>query len=130
VELSAVPEDGFRFAGWSDGCQDGPTIPTCTLPALARDVQITARFVPVVSLEVAVRGRGEVRTVAAEHPQSCTATCTFTVDLGERIALRAVPARRAQFERWSGRCRRRDGPRCKVSGDADDRVVAVFSPKR
>ncbi len=124
VTLTAAPAPGYRFAGWV-GCEPA-TSRDCILPALDHDLRITAKFVAVFALDVAVKGKGEVRTVASGQAQVCTSVCTFSVDAGERIVLRAIPKRTTELSRWRGSCRS-ERRRCKLSVVSAGKVTAVFS---
>ncbi len=126
VSLTAAPGPGSRFAGWVGACDAQPAAPTCMLGGVDHDLLVTARFVPVFALDVSVKGKGEVRADAAGQRQFCTSVCTFTVDAGERVVLRAAPRRHHELSRWRGACRG-ERRRCKLPVAADGKVTAVFS---
>ena len=44
IELTAVPADGFAFAGWSDNCVPFPEMPTKCLAVVADGLTVTATF--------------------------------------------------------------------------------------
>jgi hypothetical protein len=114
VVLSPTPGSGARFVGWSAPCAGGPE---CSL-ALGAPTAVTATFGPQrVPVRVGATGRGKVR---------CTPACGKTFAGGERLTLRAVPAKGWRFLRWTGDCAAARGPTCRPRTDFHVTARATF----
>lgn len=57
VRLKALPNPGFRFAGWTSGCK-GQQIDCTLFPSIT--TQVSGRFVPIVGFKIEVSGSGQV----------------------------------------------------------------------
>ncbi len=105
VVLFAAPSAGYRFAGWSGACAASGNQPGCQTPPLDGQLTIGARFVPTVSIDVAVRGPGRVVSTTGNRRQTCTGTCRITVDADTVLTLRARGLRGGELVSWRGACR-------------------------
>ena len=118
ISLTAVPGDGFNFAGWGGDCSG---LGTCSVP-LRRAATISAAFAPIrYAVVVRISGRGRVSSRPAGLV-NCPGRCRGTFAFGTSARLVATAARGYRFARWSGDCIGRRG--CVVDGDAF--VTAVF----
>ena len=84
---------------------------------------------PPAGQDVAVSGRGLVlggRKIRCGRTTRRMLGCASVYSRGERVRLRAVPARRNRFVRWAGACRGRD-KRCTVRMTASKVAVAIFA---
>lgn len=93
VTLTAIPDDGQRFVGWSGACagQD------LCMVALSAARSVTAAFGPMrVAMHLSHTGRGKI---------VCRPRCQATAAAGEPLALTAVAAKGWRFVRWSGVCK-------------------------
>ncbi len=93
VQLSAVPNRGSRFIGWTGACA-GPDVCSLDLKAAAA---ATAVFGPArISVKATTAGRGTVY---------CAPRCSSTFKAGTALNLIAQPAKGWRFLRWSGACK-------------------------
>jgi hypothetical protein len=103
VRLTALPADGFEFAGWQgEGCAPAATSPINIVAT--RDIMCTANFRADSFAVTAVAGAGG--TVAAVAPASCSGSpCTVNVLRGGDVAFTATPAPGNVLVGWTGaRC--------------------------
>jgi len=81
-----------------------------------------------VAVDVTVSGRGVVlggRRIRCGRTTRILLECTAPYRRGERVRLRAVPARRSRFVRWGGACRGSD-KRCTFRAAGRKIATAVF----
>lgn len=79
-------------------------------------------------LDLSVSGRGVVlggRRIHCGRTARTVLACAARFRGGERVQLRAVPARGSRFVRWGGACRGRD-KRCTVRVSAPKIATAIF----
>ena len=120
VTLTATPAAGSRLAGWSgSGCSGAGT---CTV-AMAAERSVTATFVAVRSLTVAVTGSGRVSSAPAGI--DCGGTCTAHYDDGTPITLTATAAPGFHFAGWSGDCA--GTAPCTLTMSGDRTATATFA---
>jgi hypothetical protein len=125
VTLTASPDAGSRFAGWSGACAG--SAPACTLEATVGAQSVQATFVKLAMLTVHRTGRGRIRDEAGRI--NCGATCTATVDDGSTTTLRAKPARGFRFVRWGGACSGKTLT-CTLTVSGSEDVTATFKKKK
>jgi hypothetical protein len=116
VTLGATASTGRRFVKWTGACTGNGL---CAL-VLSQPQAVTAVFGPLrIPLKVTTAGRGRV---------ACTPACRTTFPAGNRLTLRAVPAKGWKFVRWTGGC---TGTRstCAPPTDFALTVRATFSRK-
>ncbi|MQA99150.1 MAG: hypothetical protein GEU78_02465 [Actinobacteria bacterium] len=126
LRLVAVPSQGFRFAGWSEGCSDAPRC----IVEMNEDTSLTARFrksgpAAMVPLTISVQGEGLV-TMGAVGVE-CPPTCSYDARRGEGLSLSAIPAEGFVFSGWSGGCAGTGG--CELSMDDATSVTARFEER-
>jgi hypothetical protein len=81
-----------------------------------------------VAVDVTVSGRGVVlggRRIHCGRTARTLLQCTARYRRGERVRLRAVPARRSRFVRWGGACRGSD-KRCTFQVSGRRIATAIF----
>jgi hypothetical protein len=123
VTLSADPDAGSEFAGWSGACSgSGPCV-------LQMDVAraVTASFTAMRTLTVSRSGSG-LGSVVSTDPAGlvdCGSTCVAVVPDGTEVTLEATAAAGSDFTGWSGACSG-TGP-CSVLMDANRAVDAGFA---
>ena len=127
VTITAVPNPGQAFAGWSGDCTG--TTSTCTVD-MGDDQNVTATFqatTPQTSkLELTVAGAGSV----SGGTEPCTSkgkptTCTSTERNGSTVDLKATPAKGYVFTGWTGAC---TGTKpCTITITEDTKVTATFA---
>ncbi|MFY7709108.1 InlB B-repeat-containing protein, partial [Tenacibaculum sp. MEBiC07804] len=116
LTLTATPDAGFEFTGWS-GDASGTTNPlNITMDA---DKTVTANFSPIQRTLTVNATDGSV-TVA---PNSGTGT----YDDGSVLTLTATPDAGFEFTGWSGDASGTTNP-LNITMDADKTVTANFSP--
>ncbi|MFL5310901.1 MAG: InlB B-repeat-containing protein, partial [Myxococcales bacterium] len=114
LALTATPQFGSRFAGWSRGCSGGGA---CTVSATDKDIQVRATFelLPThrVDLAIGFNGSSSGRVVSDPPGIDCTSNCSATFPEGAQVALTATPDSRSTFLSWFQGCGGTD-PVCKV----------------
>ncbi len=116
VTLTATPDSGFEFTGWS-GDASGTTNPlTITMDA---DKTITATFAPIQRTLTLNATNGSV--TAAPNPG------TGSYDDGSVVTLTATPDAGYEFTGWSGDASGTTNP-LNITMDADKTVTANFGP--
>jgi hypothetical protein len=130
VTLTATPDAGSSFTGWSGGGCAGTGVCVVTMTAAQN---VTASFAPATPtldfqgyLQLSIAGSGSVLD-AATTVAACPGTCADDIGGGEYTA---VPAAGWEFSGWSGEC---DGAAvvCEVPALALDTVGtlgATFIP--
>uniref|UniRef100_UPI00262BE637 InlB B-repeat-containing protein n=1 Tax=uncultured Tenacibaculum sp. TaxID=174713 RepID=UPI00262BE637 len=116
VVLTATPNAGYQFDGWS-GDASGTTNPlTITMDA---DKTVTAVFSKIQHTLTTNATNGTI----ARNPNTPTAG---TYDFGTDVVLTATPNAGYQFDGWSGDASGTTNP-LTITMDADKTVTAVFS---
>ena len=131
VVLSASPDAGWKFSGWSGACSGTRD---CTLAA---DASVSAQFDQLPppppgthSLSVTAQGQGSVSSSPAGiscdggESQRRGSTCNATFSDGAQVQLTATPASGWQFSGFSGAC---SGQSCSVAMSADRSASAAFT---
>jgi hypothetical protein len=124
LTLTAKPEGGSRFAGWSGACTG--TAPICTFTAAVGTASVEAAFVKLAILTVVRKGRG--RVTEATGAIDCGASCSATFDDGATATLHAAAGRGYRFSGWSRACSGK-APTCTVAVTGAENVAATFKPK-
>lgn len=102
ITLTARPDEGSQFAGWSGDCS-GST-PTCVV-SLAAARLVTARFTspnPRFSLKIARTGSGSGTITGPDL--NCASACAVRYAAGSMIVLRATGDPGSEFAGWEGAC--------------------------
>ncbi len=122
VTLTATPNDGAEFSGWSGACS-GTGSCVVTMDAAQ---QVTATFTPTPTvLTMQVTGLGRVNGVTNEGDIVCPRnTCKVELPYGTKVTLTATPNDGAEFSGWSGACRGTTS--CDVVLKAPQQVMATF----
>ena len=127
VTLTAAPDSGSRFAGWSDGGSSCGDALTCAV-TLSAATRVTATFVRQHSLTISAGGGGGVGgTVGAGSVLDCPASsCSALLDAGTEVTLTATPTSGFAFLTWGGACSG-SASTCTVTLSVDRAVSAAFS---
>lgn len=120
VTLTADPDPGSAFTGWSGDCT-GTTDCQITMTA---DRDVTATFVPLRSLAVTVVGSGTVTSSPAGI--DCPGDCGEDYPDGEVVDLTATPSPGFELASWSGACT--GAGACQVTMTQNRAVTATFQP--
>jgi hypothetical protein len=122
VVLTAAPNPGSTFGGWSGGGCTGTG--TCSV-TMSGPQTVTAMFnTQTFPLTVTISGQG---AVASNPPGiACPSTCTANYGSGTSVTLTAVAAQGWQFQGWSGAGCSGTGT-CTVAMTAAQSVTATFA---
>ena len=101
VTLTATPNVGTRFTGWSGACSG--TKPTCTV-SMTASKSVTATFKPVYTLTVSKTGAGSGTVGSSPAGISCGEDCMEDYIGGTRVKLTATVKTGSKFIGWSGAC--------------------------
>lgn len=126
VTLSASPEGGSTFAGWSgSGCSGSGTCKV-TMSA-AKEVTATFNLPAKPKFKLTVKKEGAGTVASSPAGINCGAICSFEFEEGKEVTLTAVPAVGSEFVAWSGACA--GSGACKVTMGAAGEVTATFDLK-
>jgi C1A family cysteine protease len=103
VTLTATPDSGTTFAGWSGPCTGTATC-TVTMDA-ARSVTATFNTAGILyPLSVSMSGTGTGRITSIPSGIDCGSTCTGKFASGAQVTLTATPDAGSTFVGWGGSC--------------------------
>ncbi len=126
VTLTATPQAGATFNGWSGACSG--TAGTCVVP-MTGSTQVTASFSAVMrTLSVGKSGAGTGTITSSPAGINCGATCSAAFAQGTSVTLTAAAGAGSAFGGWSGACA--GSSTCVVSMSAARTVTATFVPTR
>ncbi|UJS25777.1 InlB B-repeat-containing protein [Thiothrix winogradskyi] len=122
VTLTATPDTGYKFTGWTGGCSG--TLTTCNVSMSAAKT-VTATFKAIFPLTVSKTGTGTGRVTATNIncDTSAAPDCTETYLKDTRITLTATATAGSRFTGWSGAC---TGTTCSVTMNEAKNVTANF----
>ncbi|MCB9746769.1 MAG: hypothetical protein H6740_29620 [Alphaproteobacteria bacterium] len=122
VTLSATPDSGSEFAGWSGACSG---MGACVV-AMTRAHDVSAQFSRERrTLAVSLGGPGLGVVVSSPSGIDCGVSCSADFVLGAQVALTAEPQRNYRFAGWSGACQG-TAASCTVAMDQSRTVTALF----
>jgi len=126
VTLTATPDAGSTFAGWSGGGCSGTG--TCQAKMDAAK-SVTATFTlnsSLYALTVTKSGTGSGTVTSAPAGINCGVDCTESYNLNTNVTLTATPAAGSTFTGWSGAgCS--GASTCQAKMDAAKSVTATFT---
>jgi hypothetical protein len=124
VNLTATPDSGSTFAGWSGACS-GTGACSVTMD-VAKSVSANFTANPgSFTLTVAKSGAGTGTVTSTPSGISCGATCSASFASGTVVSLTAAPDPGSTFAGWSGDCSGTGA--CSVTMDAAKSVSANFN---
>jgi hypothetical protein len=126
VTLTAAPNSGSAFGGWSGDCSGSGT--TCVI-GMNGSKTVTATFHAVRALQVAKAGGGAGNVASSPGGISCGSTCSGSFLNGASVTLTATPSSGSTFGGWSGACSS-SSTTCIVAMNADKAVTATFRSMR
>ena len=122
VTLTATPDAGYAFTGWSGACTNGSGTCVVTMPASNRSV--TANFALAYALTVNKLGTGSGNISSSPDGLTCSgSTCSGGFSRGNTVTLTATPASGSVFSKWDGF---QTGSTYPVSMSADRSASAAF----
>ena len=121
VTLTASPDSGWGFAGWS-GCDQSHA--NVCLVVMSANRTATATFQVLYPLTVSKTGNGNVSSIDGHI--SCGSTCSYSYMNGTLVTLSAVPAAGSTFSSWTG-CNNANGSFCYVTVSSARNVTATFA---
>ena len=123
VNLTASPQNGFVFAGWTGACV-GTTTCTVTMDS-AKNVNAT--FSPTsYPLLVTVVGYGSVTSTPTGI--NCGVTCSSLFNPSQTVTLTATPNQGYVFANWTGDQCSGNVITCTVTMNAAKSITATFNP--
>ena len=104
VTLSAVPDAGSTFLGWSgQGCAGTDPCTVTLSQAAGAPATVSATFATQTrELAVDLQGPGAGTVTFAPAALACSADCTRPFELGQVVTLAAQAAAGSAFAGWSG----------------------------
>ena len=131
VTLTATPDAGHAFTGWSGGGCSGTG--SCVV-TVAASMTVTATFLPLLDVEKEGTGTGIVTGAPAgiDKAINCGTAClsdSAAFNLETAVTLTAAPDAGHVFDHWSGGGCPSTGP-CIVTMGAPQRIKARFLPLR
>ena len=125
VALSATPNTGSTFTGWSGACTGTGG---CAL-VLDANKSATATFAlstaPTSTLTVSKSGTGTGTVTSSPSGITCGSTCSASYNSGTSVTLTAAASFGSTFSGWSGACR--GTGTCTVSMNAAKSATATFA---
>ncbi len=136
VTLTAVPDSGSSFTGWSGACQGAA--PSCDV-AMSQAQSVTATFTSTVQHALTITGAGNGNgTVSSQDVVTPVINCEIRLgvagatgcggsyDAGTSITLTATADAGSSFSGWSGACQGTTAS-CTVSMVQAQSVTASFT---
>ncbi|MDM8536886.1 hypothetical protein QUF70_09055 [Desulfobacterales bacterium HSG17] len=124
ITLTAVPETGYEFTGWSGPCS-GTGACSVTMDSWQNVIAgFEIEKTPQYALGVDKAGDGTGKIVSAPSGINCGTDCGQAYDENTQVTLTAVPETDSEFAGWSGACTGTGG--CSVKMDEAKNVTGTF----
>jgi PKD repeat protein len=124
VTLTATPDPGSSFTGWSGDCSGSSS---CQV-TMSQARSVTATFTPnAYGLSVTKLGSGSGQVNSSPAGISCGAVCQESFAAGSTVTLTATPDADSVFTGWSGDCTGTSS--CQLSMSQTHSVTANFATK-
>ncbi|HEU0305116.1 MAG TPA: hypothetical protein VFR32_11110 [Gaiellaceae bacterium] len=123
MTLSAVPEPGWVFAGWSGSCRGVSR--SCALTAKTAASVLAAYVEAGTRFPVAITKVGQGRVTSRPPGINCGGACSRPFPAGSKVTIEATPRKGWTFVRWSGACKGKK-PACVLQLDAAKAASATF----
>ncbi|MFA5026886.1 MAG: LamG-like jellyroll fold domain-containing protein, partial [Candidatus Methylomirabilota bacterium] len=122
VTLTATPDAGSIFAGWSGACSGTAT---CAV-TMDAGKNVTATFtLPTITLALTKEGTGAGSVTSTPTGISCGPTCSASFAANTVVTLTATPDATSTFAGWSGACV--GTGTCQVTLAAAQSLTATFT---
>ena len=127
ITLTALPDSGYTFTGWSGGGCSGTG--SCTVNMASAQV-VTANYAVSVQpgkyyLNVSKTINGGGTIISSDRTINCGATCKSYYNSGKTVTLTVSMSSGYKFTRWTGACDGQ-GNVCTVRMDASKNTKAYF----
>ena len=125
LTLTAMPDSGYLFGGWSGACTGKASSCSVTVNA---DVGVTAAFGLARTLTVTAPSNGTIAGADAGGEQviACGTDCSATLIDGASVTLTAAPASGYALSAWGGACAAETTSSCALTMNANKSVSATF----
>jgi PKD repeat protein len=123
VTLTATPDAGSVFAGWSGDCSGTGS---CQV-TMNQGRSVTATFAPnSFLLTVSKQGTGSGQVSSTPNGITCGAGCQASFDTGTAVTLTPTPDPGSVFAGWTGDCSGTSS--CQLTMNQARSVTATFAP--
>jgi GH25 family lysozyme M1 (1,4-beta-N-acetylmuramidase) len=122
LTLTATPDEGAVFMGWTGACALFVASPTCTVTALGDVTTSTVFGYPV---DASVTGTGAGTVTSSPSGVACGSMCSALFEYGTELTFTAAPDSASSFGAWGGACAGA-GPTCVLTVTSPTDVVARF----
>lgn len=125
IMLTAIPDTGKKFLGWSGDCTGMTT--TCNLD-VTRDMTVTANFTAApITKKLTINKFGNGTVTSSPAGISCGSTCNKEFASGSTVTLTAKPDIGATFIEWKNCTPVANKPlQCTVKLTTNKNVTATF----
>jgi uncharacterized repeat protein (TIGR02543 family) len=125
VTLTATPNTGSSFAGWTGACTNASGVCVVTMEA-AKTVNATFNIGSTFALNLTKSGTG-TGNIFSPSGINCGSICTADFAPGTVVELTAESDRGSVFAGWDGACAfRQSNTTCAITINADTTVSALF----
>ena len=124
VTLTASPDTGSTFSGWSGACTNATGV--CSLTMTEAKSVIATFTLNQYPLTVTTSGSGGGSVSSDPAGIACPGDCSQTYDYGTLVTLTASPEAGSTFSGWSGACTNASGD-CLVTMSDAKSVTATFT---
>ena len=125
LTLTAIPDVGSAFTGWSGGGCSGTGVCTTTITS---NTTITASFAKLIKITVTPAGSGSGTVTSSPAGIDCGSTCSGYFGLTSIVTLTALPTALSGLSNWQG-CDSSDGMTCTINLLADRVITPYLSSK-
>jgi len=115
VNIKAIPENGYRFDGWTGNVPSGQKNNNPLTVTMNADKSITANFKRQYALTIAAGEGGTTDPLPGK----------YTYDKGAKVTVKALPEKGYRFSGWSGDVSRKKNP-ITVRMNSDKSIKANF----
>ncbi|ALO36436.1 hypothetical protein CMT41_18070 [Colwellia sp. MT41] len=122
LTLTATPETGYTFTGWSGDCT-GDTTCQVTMTA-AHSITTTFTEIPLYSLTTSISIGGSISLKDGSLTCAAETDCSFNILESETLTATATPEAGYTFTGWSGDCT--GDTTCQVTMSAARSITATF----
>lgn len=99
--LTAIPDEGYEFAGWEGACKGSDTCEV-SIGNNSGNKSVTAKFLPHYELTVNTPEYGKV--TSNDNQIDCGSNCTAIYSENTSVTLTATPENEFKFSHWEGDC--------------------------